>query len=193
MHWLWIRLQGWQFGTPTFSDSYGWSGQIPYSNPCWSFGVWAAQWDWWAYHTFYHWFICSRYVLLFAQSPGYVWAIQEIRRRNWQACTYLQAVLSWIAKSKSCFTSFDPVTNLPYLHCFKSVDKTALILTMKGCITSEHNQNLSYLQKVLLQWHFKLGHCGFTMVKWLGATGLFRALGVKMSREGVQISKCAAC
>ena len=46
---------------------------------------------------------------------------------------------------------FDLVTNLPYLHCSKSVDKTALTLTMKGYITLEHNQNLSYLQKALLQ------------------------------------------
>ena len=62
-----------------------------------------------------------------------------------------------------------------------------------GCVIEEQNPNLSYLQKVLLQWHFKLGHCGFTTMKWLGQTGLFGALGVKMSKEGVKIPKCAAC
>ena len=30
-------------------------------------------------------------------------------------------------------------------------------------------------------------------MKWLGQTGLFGAIGVKMSKEGVKIPKCAAC
>ena len=89
--------------------------------------------------------------------------------------------------------SFDPVTHLPIIQAFKSTNMTALILFIVGCVTDEKNQNLSYLQKILLQWHFKLGHCGFTTIKWLGQSGLFGALGIKMSKDGVKIPKCAAC
>jgi hypothetical protein len=35
------------------------------------------------------------------------------------------------------------------------------------CVTDEKNQNLTNLQKVLLQWHFKLGHVGFQMLQWI--------------------------
>ena len=87
---------------------------------------------------------------------------------------------------------YDPVTNLPIIQALKSTNETVLTLSIIGCVTEEQNQNLSYLQKILLQWHFKLGHCEFNSVKWLGQTGLFGALGIKMSKEGVKIPKCAA-
>ena len=47
--------------------------------------------------------------------------------------------------------SFDPVTHLPIIQAFKSTNKTALTLSIVGCVTDEQNQNLFYLQKFLLQ------------------------------------------
>ena len=66
-------------------------------------------------------------------------------------------------------------------------------MALVGCVTQESNQNLPYLSKVLLQWHFKLGHCGFSLVKWIGQTGIFRPMGIKMGKDDIKIPKCAAC
>ena len=39
------------------------------------------------------------------------------------------------------------------------------------CVTDEHNQNLTNLQKTMLQWHWKLGHVGFQRLQWIGHQG----------------------
>ena len=51
----------------------------------------------------------------------------------------------------------DDVTHLPKLRCFADAMKTAETMAMQ-CVTNEYNQNLTHLQKLLLQWHWKLGH-----------------------------------
>ena len=48
---------------------------------------------------------------------------------------------------------YDPITHLPVLQAFHSTDREATTLAMVGCVTQEQNQNLTYLSKVLLQWH----------------------------------------
>jgi len=63
---------------------------------------------------------------------------------------------------------YDDKSNLPVLQCFDSAELTAKSLTMTGCVTDELNQNITSLQKLLLQWHFKLGHIGFAVIKWIG-------------------------
>ena len=88
---------------------------------------------------------------------------------------------------------YDPVTHLPVLQAFLNMNQEAQSLALMGCVTQESNQNLPFLSKVLLQWHFKLGHCGFSLVKWIGRTGIFGPMGVKMGKDEVKIPKCAAC
>jgi hypothetical protein len=61
----------------------------------------------------------------------------------------------------------DPILRLPTLSCFHNAVETAEGLALT-CVTDERNQNLTNLQKTLLQWHFKLGHVGFQTLQWIG-------------------------
>jgi hypothetical protein len=45
----------------------------------------------------------------------------------------------------------------------------------------------------MLQWNFKLGHVGFSTIKWLGRQGISGNLGKKMGQDQVNIPMCAAC
>ena len=87
---------------------------------------------------------------------------------------------------------YDILTDLPILQCFNNAEKTAKSLTMTGCVTDELNQNITNLSKLLLQWHFKLGHIGFTVVKWIGRQGYLGKTGEKFAVASVGIPKCAA-
>jgi hypothetical protein len=54
----------------------------------------------------------------------------------------------------------DPLLQFPTLCCFDNPVETADGPALT-CVTDEQNQNLTNLQKIVLQWHFKLGHIGF--------------------------------
>jgi Reverse transcriptase (RNA-dependent DNA polymerase)/GAG-pre-integrase domain len=60
-------------------------------------------------------------------------------------------------------------------------------------VTEEANQNLTHQQKILLKWHFRLGHIGFATVQWLGRNGLLGPFGQKMGAARLDAPKCAAC
>jgi hypothetical protein len=88
---------------------------------------------------------------------------------------------------------YDQQTYLPRIHAYKSALKSANILAMQGCVTEEINQNLTPQQKILLKWHFRLGHVGFATVQWLGRNGLLGPFGEKMGATRLAAPKCAAC
>ena len=96
------------------------------------------------------------------------------------------------ADGKVVTIPYDKVTRLPILQAFHSAEGVAESLAL-NCVTSEVNQNLTYLQKVLLQWHFKLGHVGFQNLQWIGRQGWIGKLAVKMGSTSVNPPKCAAC
>jgi hypothetical protein len=71
---------------------------------------------------------------------------------------------------------------------------SAKALALKGCVTDEVNQNLTSTQKLLLRFHFRLGHIGFQHVPWLGRQGLLGPEGVTMgNKSNLTVPKCAAC
>ena len=84
------------------------------------------------------------------------------------------------------------VTRLPLIHCFKDAIKTSQSLAL-SCVSEELNQNLTHLQKCLLQWHFRLGHMGFQWLQWLGRKGVLGPMGERMGKRNVEAPKCAAC
>jgi hypothetical protein len=88
---------------------------------------------------------------------------------------------------------YDTVTHLPRIKAYKSALNSATALAMSGCVTEELNQNLSPQQKILLKWHFRLGHLGFATVQWLGRNGMLGAFGEKMGAARLIAPKCAAC
>ena len=58
-------------------------------------------------------------------------------------------------------------TCLPMISAFKDAHATSKTLALSA-VTDESNQNLMPLQKMLLQWHYRLGHLGFQTVQWIG-------------------------
>ena len=58
---------------------------------------------------------------------------------------------------------YNQETFLPILPAFKNILETGKTLALEGCVSGEQNQNLTSLQKLLLRWHFKLGHLGFSI------------------------------
>jgi hypothetical protein len=87
---------------------------------------------------------------------------------------------------------YDSLTNLPMLTCFRNLDATAAGLAMT-CLSDETNQNLTLLQKALLQWHFCTGHLGFQHLQWCGREGFFGKPGIGFGRSFVSPPKCASC
>ena len=79
------------------------------------------------------------------------------------------------------------------MHYYKSIYSIAQYLVRIGCATSEKNQNLTYLEKLLLQWNFKLGHTVLSKVQCIGSPGCLGKLVEKMRSNNVNILKCTAC
>ena len=63
---------------------------------------------------------------------------------------------------------------------------------MTGCITIENNQNLTHLERFLLQWDFKIGHTGFSKVQWIVRQGWMGKMGENMGGNNVNILKFKA-
>jgi hypothetical protein len=83
---------------------------------------------------------------------------------------------------------------MPLLACFHDVDKTSLSLaTTAGCVSDDVNMNLTAMQQLLLQFHYKLGHLGFQHLKWFLSKGVFGPLGVCCSSTNADPPKCQAC
>lgn len=89
---------------------------------------------------------------------------------------------------------YHPRNNLPLLEvCLPDHTKFyAAALNAALDVTSAANQNLNGAQKILLQWHFKLGHIGFNHLKWLVRTGQIPSKYKKLITDCV-LPKCAAC
>jgi hypothetical protein len=83
---------------------------------------------------------------------------------------------------------YDSLTNLPMLTCFWNLDDTAAGLAMT-CLSNEMNQNPTFLQIVLLQWHFCTGHLGFQRLQWCGREG---QPGLGFGHSSVSAPKCAS-
>ena len=56
---------------------------------------------------------------------------------------------------------YDPRSRLPIANAFTQREIAAEMGHINLCISDEVNQNLTPAQKLLLKWHFKLGHASF--------------------------------
>jgi hypothetical protein len=75
---------------------------------------------------------------------------------------------------------------------FQNALHSAKTLALKGSVTDEVNQNLTQIQKLALQLHFRLSHIAFQHVQWLGRQGWLSPEGVKMGMATRTAPKCAA-
>ena len=86
----------------------------------------------------------------------------------------------------------DNQTFIPLMPAFHNTAKVAYKLSDPSVVHPE-NSNLSPLQKLLLKYHYKMGHLGFQHLKWLGRIGLFKVDGEQFSHPQVTPPKCTAC
>ena len=86
----------------------------------------------------------------------------------------------------------DQATKLPKLRCFNNVMEVTESMAMT-CVTDEYNQNLTQLQKALLQWHWKLGHVGFQRLQWIGRQGWLGKIGERFGVSSTHPPRCGAC
>ena len=49
------------------------------------------------------------------------------------------------------------------------------------------------MQKLILWWHFKLRHAGFSLVMWLGKNGYLGTRGTHMGHANCDPIKCGTC
>ena len=78
--------------------------------------------------------------------------------------------------------------NLPVAMAFKGENLPSQKVSINMCVSDEVNQNLTPKQKLLLQWHFKLGHMSFAKLQALAQKGYLL--------EGIatcQAPLCASC
>jgi hypothetical protein len=69
-----------------------------------------------------------------------------------QSLSWLESVLD--LPDTPCITiAYEHTIHLPVISAYKSILSTAEPLLMTGCVTSGINQNLIFLEKVMLQWH----------------------------------------
>jgi hypothetical protein len=106
--------------------------------------------------------------------------------------TRQRGIITWEDRSETTL-SFCDTTHLPRIRVYHNALNSAKALALKGCVTDEVNQNLTAKQKLLLRFHFRLGHIAFQHIQWLGRQGLLGPEGVPMGSDKVNAPKCAAC
>ena len=60
---------------------------------------------------------------------------------------------------------------------------------MTGCVTNDKKQNLTNLEKILLNWNFKLGRTGLSTVQCIGRQVWLGKMGDNMGSNNVNITK----
>ena len=89
--------------------------------------------------------------------------------------------------------SMDQVTFMPLLTCFNDAEKKINALA-GGCVTDDSNPQLSPCQKLLLRFHYKLGHCGFQHLKVIiKQFKLFGAQGMMAADKDTEAPPCSSC
>jgi hypothetical protein len=117
---------------------------------------------------------------------------KDPRESSHLSITRNRGVITW-ENRKQTTLSFCDTTHLPRIRVYRNALDDAKALALKGCVTDEVNQNLTSTQKLLLRFHFRLGHIAFQHVQWLGRQGLLGPEGVKMGKDKLTTPKCAAC
>ena len=139
------------------------------------------------------------------QTPGYYNPHQSVRLFSPQAHFHFVCkrkgvfMMSWakafldIPGTGHVPIHIDDTTFMPLLTCFHDPDQVVNHLTNK-CVTDEVNPLLSKKAKLLLKFHYKLGHLGFQHLKWLlRHIPLFGAQGVMAADPSTDVPKCSGC
>ena len=137
-------------------------------------------------------------------TPGYYNPMQSVRLFSPQAHFNPLAkkkgslLLSWastcliLPNAGTLPLYIDKTCFLPMLTCFHDVNSVVQKLA-NPCVTNELNPKLSKSSKLLLKYHYKLGHIGFSYLKYfLKNFKLFGALGTLASDKDTDIPVCSS-
>jgi hypothetical protein len=69
-----------------------------------------------------------------------------------QSVSWDQSVL-YLPDTPCITIAYEHTIHLPVISAYKSILPPAEPLAMTGCVTSEDNQNLTFLEKIMLQCH----------------------------------------
>ena len=84
----------------------------------------------------------------------------------------------------------DLKSHLPILNVYSDIEnESKRISGFRGSVTDEDNQNLTDHQKILLRWHYRLGHLVMQHVQCLERQGILGHHGEKWGSTKVQIPK----
>ena len=84
--------------------------------------------------------------------------------------------------------NYFPQKNLCIAMAFKGDNFASQKVSINTCVSDEVNRNLTPKQKLLLQWHFKLGHMSFTKLQ-----ALARKRHLPEGIATCQAPLCASC
>ena len=102
-----------------------------------------------------------------------------------------EAKVVFKSNSGEVMTPFSPTSNLPSVTLFRDVNESQkqLATSLYACVADENNQNLSPTAKESLRWHFRLGHPGMGIIRWLAGR---KMLG-KFSDRLTKVQDCPKC
>ena len=92
---------------------------------------------------------------------------------------------------------YNNMNRLPLLYVSTNItqSETTFHSYEASKLLDEKNQNLSYAQKIVLAWHQKLNHVGFTHVCWLAKQGYLgnKTKAAVSKLDQMELPKCATC
>ena len=105
-----------------------------------------------------------------------------------------EAKFVFASNSGQVETPFDSTTNLPMITMFRDVEQSSqkLAASLYACVADENNQNLSPTAKEALRWHFRLGHPGMGIIRWLAGRKLLGKFSDRLTKVE-NCPKCATC
>ena len=84
---------------------------------------------------------------------------------------------------------YEHTTHIPTMYDYKSIYSPVEYPDRTECVTSDKNQNLTHLEKLFLQWNFKLGYTGFSTVQCIGRQSSLVKLVYNMVSNNLNITK----
>ena len=98
------------------------------------------------------------------------------------------------SNSGEVVTPFNPTSNLPSVTLFRDVEEShkKLATSLYSCVADETNQNLSPTSKESLRWHFRLGHPGMGIIRWLAKQNMLGKFSDRLTKAQ-DCPKCGTC
>ena len=101
-----------------------------------------------------------------------------------------------LSNGREITVPYNATSKLPILYasCDLGASSEALETSLTTQLESEKNQNLTAIQKMMLDWHHKLNHLGYSHIRWLAKRGLLGNKAMRlMDVADKELPLCATC